>query len=60
MLANSKVVIAKEAYLTIIASCYRYANPGIFKNEWAEVQGALYGHNEGTSCTSKRASRSRT
>jgi proteasome lid subunit RPN8/RPN11 len=46
MMDEGKVFIAHGAYLAIIASCYRFANPGIFKNEWAEVQGALYGYNE--------------
>jgi len=42
-----KVFIPKEAYFTIIASCYRFANPTIVKDQWAEVQGALYGYNSG-------------
>jgi proteasome lid subunit RPN8/RPN11 len=46
-MTEGKVTIARDAYFVIIASCYRFANPGIFKNDWAEVQGALYGHNEG-------------
>ncbi|MBN2149985.1 MAG: hypothetical protein JW839_00935 [Candidatus Lokiarchaeota archaeon] len=44
---DGSVTISQGAYITIIASCYRFANPGIFKNDWAEVQGALYGRNEG-------------
>lgn len=47
MSAKGKVFISKDAYLTIAASCYRYANPTIVKNQWAEVQGALYGYNNG-------------
>jgi proteasome lid subunit RPN8/RPN11 len=46
MMDEGKVFIAHGAYLAIIASCYRFANPAIYKNDWAEVQGALYGHNE--------------
>ena len=41
------VFIPKEAYLTVVAACVRYANKRIDKDDWLEVSGIFIGKNEG-------------
>ncbi|MHA1684369.1 MAG: hypothetical protein ACTSUE_25760 [Promethearchaeota archaeon] len=53
--AKGKVIFPKDVLFTIIASCYRFANPSILKSKWAEVQGILYGFNEGDNVHITRA-----
>lgn len=55
LVAKGKVFFQKDVLFTIIASCYRFANPSILKSKWAEVQGVLYGYNEGDNVHITRA-----
>jgi len=41
------VFIPKNAYLTIVAACVRFANKRIIKDDWLEVSGIFIGRNEG-------------
>lgn len=41
------VIIPKEAYLTIVAACVRFANVKIRKEDWIEVHGVFLGKNVG-------------
>jgi len=41
------VFIPKNAYLTIVAACVRFANKRIKKDDWLEVSGIFIGRNEG-------------
>ncbi|MBD3196836.1 MAG: hypothetical protein GF317_17395, partial [Candidatus Lokiarchaeota archaeon] len=41
------VIIPKEVYKTIVASCVRFANARIPEDDWLETYGVLIGKNQG-------------